>query len=85
MSPEVAALRSRTPVTEAFVRYIRAKTGEAGLNYEDNKRAYWWRMFEDRHPRLMRLVAVFVFGPLIAAAPRYEYRADDASEEREHG
>lgn len=68
MSPEVAALRQRTPVTEALVASMLKRTGQVGLGFNDNQHAYWWRMFEIAHPWRARLNALFSLGPRIAFA-----------------
>lgn len=72
MSPEVAKIRHATPVTEALVRSLLAQKciGCQGLNHEQNVRAYAWRRFELRFPRLTRLAAFFVLSPRIAVAPK---------------
>ena len=68
MTPQVFAIRSTTPVTEALVRSILTRTGQPGLAYDDNRMAYTLRCWELRHPILTRLFALLRFGPQIALA-----------------
>lgn len=72
MSPEVAKIRHATPVTEALVRSLLAQKcfNCQGLNHEQNVRAYAWRRFELRAPRLARVAALFILGPKMAFAPK---------------
>jgi hypothetical protein len=70
MRADVLELRSRTPVAEALVASILTRTKSAGLEFEDNMRAYDLRMFEARHPWLARAWALVRYGPRIAFARR---------------
>lgn len=66
MSPEIAELQRKTPMTQRYVNAELRRTGLPGLHYEQNVRAYGWRQFELRHPWFAKLCGLFVFGPRIA-------------------